>query len=391
MNISFNLKDTKRESSPIRVIITHRGKVYRKAVGLTTRTKDWSQSKQRCLNPTIQQQLKAIRTGLEECLSELSPERAIETALNRIKDGQWIDLPFGASNAPNRPSFWGYFHEWSERDTPAKRQRGLAYRRILEMMGSNEDWEQIDEPYYIRFINLCNERGYSRNYQGTLVNKLKNVMSEGYRMKWHRNEEYKGFVRFSEPADAVYLTTDEIDALWTLDLTDGMEKRVRDSFIIGLYTGARFEDYSTFSTENIRKDGFLYYTQKKTLDNVIVPTHPRVLETLTRNGGQVRPVNQVVFNRMVKEICRKAGINEVVTIKKSKGRKTEIQTFQKWEVVSSHTARRSVVTNLAKSGASTQECMTISGHKSLQAYQRYLKQTASEVATNLAKNPYFKS
>ena len=39
MNIHFNLKSTADKVSPIRVIITHKGKVYRKAVGLSCKCK----------------------------------------------------------------------------------------------------------------------------------------------------------------------------------------------------------------------------------------------------------------------------------------------------------------------------------------------------------------
>lgn len=389
MNISFQARPKGENSASIRVIITHNGKVYRKALGVSVEQSQWNKSKQKCSNVNTQSQLMAIRVGLESTLSDVSTERDIMKALRRIEDGKWKDLSLIDLDARNRPSLWDYFKEWSERPLASQRQRALSYRRIKDIMGDLDDWEDIDSGYYFRFIKKCDDLGYSKNYQGTMVNNLKIVMSEGYKQKWHKNEEFREFTRTSEPASAIYLSTDEIEAIWNLDLKDSLQAKVRDIFIVGLYTGARYEDYSLFTMNNIYSDGFLHFTQGKTTDDVIIPVHPRVIEVMKRNGGRVPRVHQNIFNDEVKLVCQRARINEKVQLKKNHGRITEIVEVEKWEAVSSHTARRSVVTNLAKSGVPAHEVMQISGHKSMQAYQRYLKQTFNEVAANLATNPYF--
>ena len=66
MNIRYNLTHPDEKQSGIRIIITHKGKVYRKAVpDITIPTKDWSIKKQRCGHPKIDARLKAIRLEIE--------------------------------------------------------------------------------------------------------------------------------------------------------------------------------------------------------------------------------------------------------------------------------------------------------------------------------------
>lgn len=46
MNINFNLARPAADISPVRLVITHRGKVYRKSTGLSVRTARWNARRQ---------------------------------------------------------------------------------------------------------------------------------------------------------------------------------------------------------------------------------------------------------------------------------------------------------------------------------------------------------
>lgn len=387
MNIYFNLVNASKTESPIRVIITHRGKVYRKSVGLSADTKRWDGK--RSGNARIDSQLRLIRIGLESLLDDSSTNRDIENALVHVYDGRWHDDALIKDGDVKRPTFWSYFDEWSERDNPAKRQRRNAYNLVGRIMGQDDDWNDIDSAYYFRLIRAMNDSGYSKNYQGSIVAKIKTVMSEGHRLKYHNNSEYRDFKKPSNEVDAVYLTQSEIDAIWSLELDDALEKKARDMLIIGCYTGARWEDYSQFSTANIQGKQ-LRYIQRKTGSRVTIPLSPRVSEVLKRNGGHAPQIGDVVFNRTVKTVCMRAGIDSPVNVRESKGDSYEHKTVPKWKMVSSHTCRRTMCTLLDKAGVPHKDIMTLSGHKSLAAFERYLKQTSQDVEQSLAKVKFFK-
>ena len=71
-----------------------------------------------------------------------------------------------------------------------------------------------------------------------------------------------------------------------------------------------------------------------------------------------------------------------------KCRKTEIK--HKYELVSSHCARRSGITLLYLTGIPLQQVMLISGHKDQDSIRHYLRLTKEENVVLLKDNPFFK-
>ena len=64
----------------------------------------------------------------------------------------------------------------------------------------------------------------------------------------------------------------------------------------------------------------------------------------------------------------------------------ETTKYKKWEVVSSHTARRTFATNLYKSGFPSISIMQITGHKTEAAFLKYIKVNKHEHAKLLAEH-----
>ncbi len=392
MKITFNLRDPKAESSAVRLIVTHKGKVYRKYTGISVKSAQWKRTKrdgQWPTNPKDAEKLKSIKLALEERLDEYSSEDAILTAIDQVLSMKSPYYTTSAAVHKGRPTFWEYAKEWSERDVKGKRQRKTTVRTLAKLMGTAADWEDVDEAYRFRLIQKLNDCEYSKNYQGVIVSRVRTIMSEGYKLKYHRNEDFRQFKKLSEQPDTVYLTEKEVERLWKLDLKDPMECKARDLFLIGVYTAARFSDYSQLSENNI-KGKFITFTQKKTADSVMIPLSPKVTAILKRNGGQSPKMNQVVFNREIKVVCLKAGINDKIQVTKSKGARHETTIVPKWKLVSSHTARRTGATLLHKTGIPVQSLMLITGHRSIQSLMHYLRLTKEENAAMLADNPFFK-
>ena len=73
-------------------------------------------------------------------------------------------------------------------------------------------------------------------------------------------------------------------------------------------------------------------------------------------------VSDQKINKHIKEIARMAGIDEEVTINRNIGGRNVQETHKKYELVCSHTARRSFATNAYKAGVPTIAIMKITGH-----------------------------
>ena len=59
------------------------------------------------------------------------------------------------------------------------------------------------------------------------------------------------------------------------------------------------------------------------------------------------------------------------------------QRIEKWEAVSSHTARRSAATNMFKAGIPSISIMKITGHKTETQFMKYIKVSKEENADGL--------
>lgn len=381
MTHTFNL--CKRS---IILIASHNGEKFRKCTGLVIDPALWSQKAKtlsaKCKDKRIYEKLRLIHLRLSEKEVIASTREDVLKAIEYGITGE------EQADTPTRPSFWQYFREWGERPSPVQRQRRLYPNIVSKLMGEKEDWEQIDTAYYFRLCKRMDEYGCSVNYKGAIIAKLKVVMNEGYKQKFHRNEEFRQFRRMSEVPETIALTKEELEKVWTCANLTHMERKAADLFIIGTYAVARWEDYSRLSLENIH-DGMLNYDQLKTGRTVILPASPRLIECLERNGGHAPDLSQQKFNAAIKRVCRKIGMTDKLHVSRSKGAWRVSEAVDRCDMVSSHTARRTGATMLYLAGVPIKRCMLISGHTTESNFMRYVRITKEENARQLAGISFF--
>jgi integrase len=155
---------------------------------------------------------------------------------------------------------------------------------------------------------------------------------------------------------------------------------VRDYFVIACNTGLRYQDFSILRLAQI-DDGFMEIDPGKnkriirSVTKVIVPVLPMFKEILAKypDGFPECPPNQV-FNRYIKDIAEKVPSLKKEFLKKiTRAHKVEIETYLKFQKVSTHTARRSFSTNMYLKGIPVPTIMAISGHMTQEVFLKYIK------------------
>lgn len=389
MTFAFYLKDkNKKEGTPIILIISHHGKKFKKSTGIIVRPDYFK--KQRVKDESVNEKLRIMENYINERLNQFSKDEEVIKALDgAILLAAEKDKKVEPTEERGTPSFYDYFEEYANRDTPQKRQRRNTLKLIRDCMGDKWDWETVDTSFYFRLVQELKKKDYSQNYIGSVVKKLKTVMSEGYKLKYHTNTDYHLFSSPMETADAIYLTKEEVDRLWEIELADDTERKARDMFLLGCFTAMRYSDCSRLKKEYLR-NGLIYMTQKKTGGSIVVPASPKVIAILKRNGGAAPDISQPVMNRAIKKVCFRAKIFDKVEITKSKGDRHYTELVEKYTLVSSHTARRTAATILYQSGVPASQVMKLTGHKTESEFYKYIRTTKEENAELLAKNPFFK-
>jgi integrase len=272
--------------------------------------------------------------------------------------------------------------------------------RLLKLYEKNFSvlkFESIDMTFYRNFKSLLEKEGYSLNSIGKHIKNLKTFLNAATEQGLNTNLAYnsKPFVKPTEKSEQIYLNEEELERIIKLDFSESKElEQARDLFIIGAYTGLRVSDFNGLTKDNIYIHGnkriFRLY-QKKTGEYLPIPIHPMVETILKkRNGNPPNKMPSQRINVLLEVIGEKAGINEVVTIKKTKGGKKETKLISKYLMIKNHTARRSFCTNAYLAKMSTLDIMAISGHKSEKTFLNYIKVSKDERAIKIADSYFFK-
>lgn len=189
--------------------------------------------------------------------------------------------------------------------------------------------------------------------------------------------------------DVVSLDTSEITRIYYYKELSSSEERIRDLFILGCMTGLRYSDYSRLTEDNF-VDNKIQIKTKKTGVLVIIPQAKYVRELLRKYNYQCPVcVGIQYFNKVIKRICRKVGICQPTPYERIIGTEKISVVKEKWELICSHTARRSAATNMFLAGIPPLRIMMITGHKTEAAFMRYIGLTKEENAATLAGSMFF--
>lgn len=190
--------------------------------------------------------------------------------------------------------------------------------------------------------------------------------------------------KFNSPTEKTIFTTlseSELDLLMKYNGSDYLNN-ARDWLIIGCWTGCRVGDLMKLNMDNIKNyksTKILQYTQSKTGKTVNVPLHPHVLQIIERLSGFPRPISDVMFNKFIKELCRRAGLIEKVkgTRQNPNTHKKETGEFEKWQLIRSHCCRRSFATNHYNK-LPNKMIMAVTGHATEKMLLSYIGETEVE-------------
>lgn len=216
---------------------------------------------------------------------------------------------------------------------------------------------------------------------------LRKAEQQGHKV----NVGFENVTTEREDANAIYLTVCELNKLNELKNLSKEAKAVRDRFLLGCYTALRFGDYSQLNSGNIVGDKYIEVKTRKTGARVVIPVHPVVRKILKRNGGDFPALpSQQSFGATIKRVCKKAGIDEPVLYERTIGGRVVRKRVKKYELVSSHTARRTGATNMYLAGIPTFRVMLLTGHTTEQSFFKYIRIQREENARTLSEHPFFK-
>lgn len=301
----------------------------------------------------------------------------------------------------------------------------VVRRNLQEYQKANKkvlNFNSIDIDFYNSFVDYLTKptksktktgqtitkAGLSKNTIGTRIKVLKTFINEANDRGITVLNDYrkKSFKVLKEETSSIYLNESELMKIYYIETSpESLEilrkeyntetlpeylAKVRDLFLIGCYTGLRFSDLSKLNKDNITSDNTINIKTIKTNQSVVVPIHPITRQIFEKYDYQLpRVISNQRFNDYLKHIAKIARINEPITTESTKGGFKVSETTEKYNLVTSHTARRSFATNAFLMDMPSISIMKITGHKTESAFMKYIKMSAKDNAIKMQSHKFF--
>ena len=261
------------------------------------------------------------------------------------------------------------------------------------------NFETIDITFYNGFKAFLEKENFSLNTIGKHIKTVKSFLNYAFIEGYTKNVKFKSkdFKVEKEITTEIYLTDSEILALLNKDYSKlPILEHVRDVFLIGCYTGQRVSDYNNLTANDIiTKEGIQYFKfvqQKNRKRGKIVycPITKEIRQIMARYNNQPPPpIKEQYINDNIKDIGMELEFNELIKCEYTKGGKLITKMIPKYDLIKTHTARRSFCTNKYKAGMNVFDIMLFSGHSTEKEFYKYIRIKDEERASHIVKSGFF--
>lgn len=242
---------------------------------------------------------------------------------------------------------------------------------------------------YYQFISWCHKQDLSDNSIGTYIKCWRRMGQVALDLGKHGNLifENEEFAILKEDTDDIFLDETKIKALSDVKLMGGYEL-ARDWFVLDCYLGLRISDLRRVTMADFAGEYFQFVNQK-TGAQVAIKINRIVKAIIKKWKGLPPALSEKKLNEYIKEVAKSAKLNKKFIYKITKGGVLVTETLEEWQMVSSHTCRRSFITNLLKMGFAHAHVMKLAGIKRYETLMKYFKQSAEDVAEETGKEDFF--
>ncbi len=324
---------------------------------------------------------------------------------------------------PKAPGFFEVFDKFTaecgEKNawTEATFQKWAALRNDLHKFRPGIKFTELNEDVLTAFVTYLRDtkslrtprkkKGDRKEYDPEDVTGLKNSTIEkkiDY-LKWflnwasekgfNTNRSYKSFHPTLKKTQkrVIYLTKEEIKQIRSLELTadKAFLDPVRDVLLFCCFSGLRHSDANNLRRSDIKGD-HIEITTVKTADSISVELNDitkAILEKYKKvpfkdNKALPNLTNQAM-NRDVKKLCKLAGIDEEIRVTTYKGNVRTDTIYPKYQLIGTHTGRRTFIVNALSLGIPPDVVMKWTGHSDYKSMKPYIDIVDSIKAQSMAK------
>jgi integrase len=407
-DVKFYTKRIDEAFSYIFVDISYKKNRLRLSTGYTIKTKNWHTNLQRVTSAEqnyiiVNAHLTKLKSEIDSYISGLMLDRVVpepaefENKLKEIMKPKNFEEKKAEENKEN--NFLFRFNSWIEQRSSSNlysKARIQKYKAVAKHIKLFEESKKtvisvsdLPKSFLIDFANyLVSYKGLKNNTIITLIKIIKTFLKdfksdfpniEVINMREFRT--YKDTVPYK-----VVLEEKDIRILENIKNLPAHLETTRKRFLLQIDLLVRISDFSMIKPEHINKDKRqIQLVQVKTGDRIMIPITNKAIEILENWDFQIPKISEKAYRENIKKVCQLAGFTDIIEIVSFSGNNRVTQTFPKFELISTHTARRTGITKLIRKGVPIPMIMKITGHKKVQTLMTYVGLTDDEITQFVLK------
>ncbi len=265
-----------------------------------------------------------------------------------------------------------------------------SLKNHLSDFKSDLTFNDLDESTLFDFVEYLQKMKLPNGRIGMLNSTLKKHITY---LKWFlrwANKKGKNnntaFIDFepklkTAPKQVVFLEWNELLHVYNYKFTGEDAKRlekVRDVFCFMCFTGLRYSDTENLKRTDITNEAITITTQK-TSDTITIELNDYSKEILSKYENEKYPYNKALpvisnqkMNAYLKEMAEVCNLNEPITQVHFRGNQRVETIKPKYELISTHTGRRTFISNALIKGIPANIVMEFTGHSDYKSMEPYI-------------------
>lgn len=249
--------------------------------------------------------------------------------------------------------------------------------------------DQITDVFWGYFISFCQARGMKSSSIKTMCMQLRSILNWAVKYNAPVSPTYANIVFPKVVNQKIALTSDEVSRIAYFDIDrfyanrrkdfrDTME-RVRDMFVLSCNLFQRHSDMLRIDRSCFERNTFSIVQQKTgnratvNIDQFAIDakTTYRILEKYDYQAPYKASIGN--YNSYLHILMRDIGFDEQIRIEDRIDGKLVSSMIPKWQLISSHTARRTAITINVIRGHNLHSLKRCSGHSDLRIFDNYIR------------------
>ena len=404
MKVIFELRKEKATANgliPIQFVVRAEGVRIRKNVGFNTKEIYWTGSR---VKPNLKKEesnnYQFINDELQKIESKVNDVffffRANKIPFSKEKFLEQFESK--QSYTKSKIDFFECFEEYLQTGSLTKSYNTIKAQTTIKNYLANFEketgfvitFEKLNDLFYQELMKYSFlKKEIRNNYFAKIIAVLKSFSRWSLDKNYNINRDFEKFKGVEHDIDIIYLTFDELMRLKNYDFKNSRLEHVKDFYCFGCFTSLRYSDLKQLHKANIFEDHMTISIKKTKTQNHYIPLNGHAKEILAKYKGTIYEplptISEQKFNDYIKECCEIVEINTPTTITWYVGTKTMQDTLPKYKLITSHTARKTFISNSLTLGMEYKTIKKIANIKKDNILDKYLKITDEFTDTQMDK------